>query len=57
MKDPRILKLAENLVGYSVEVQPGENVLVEMIGTERDLLNAIIHEVGKKRRQRFRSTY
>ncbi|WP_342444217.1 aminopeptidase [Paenibacillus sp. FSL L8-0638] len=48
MKDPRILKLAENLVGYSVEVQPGENVLIEMIGTERDLLNAIIHEVGKK---------
>lgn len=48
MKDPRILKLAENLVGYSIEVQPGENVLIEMIGQERDLLNAIIHEVGKK---------
>ncbi|CAH1208572.1 MULTISPECIES: aminopeptidase [Paenibacillus] len=48
MKDPRIQKLAANLVGYSVDVQPGENVLVEMIGTERDLMNAIIEEVGKK---------
>lgn len=48
MKDPRIQKLAANLVGYSVDVQPGENVLVEMIGSERDLINAIIEEVGKK---------
>lgn len=48
MKDPRVQKLAESLVGYSVNVQPGENVLVEMIGSERDLLNAIIEEVGKK---------
>lgn len=48
MKDPRIQKLAASLVGYSVDVQPGENVLVEMIGSERDLINAIIEEVGKK---------
>ncbi|MGM1049952.1 aminopeptidase [Paenibacillus sp. N3/727] len=48
MRDPRIQKLAENLVGYSVDMQPGENVLIEMIGSERDLLNAIIEEVGKK---------
>ncbi|MEF2964574.1 aminopeptidase [Paenibacillus sp. M1] len=48
MRDPRIQKLAENLVGYSVDVQPGENVLVEMIGEERDLLNAVIEEIGKK---------
>lgn len=48
MRDPRIQKLAENLVGYSVNMQPGENVLIEMIGSERDLLNAIIEEVGKK---------
>lgn len=47
MKDPRIQKLAQNLVGYSVNVQPGENVLVEIIGSERDLLNAIIEEIGK----------
>lgn len=48
MRDPRIQKLAENLVGYSVNLQPGENVLIEMIGSERDLLNAIIEEVGKR---------
>ena len=47
MNDPRIQKLAESLVGYSVNVQPGENVLVEMIGSERDLINAIVTEVGK----------
>ena len=46
MKDPRIQKLAANLVGYSVDVQPGENVLVEMIGSERDLLNAIIESLN-----------
>ncbi|AZS14605.1 aminopeptidase [Paenibacillus lutimineralis] len=48
MRDPRIQKLAENLVGYSVNVQPGENVLIEMIGDERDLIKAIVEEVGKK---------
>lgn len=48
MRDPRIQKLAENLVGYSVNVQPGENVLVEMIGSERDLLKAVIEEVHKR---------
>lgn len=46
MRDPRIQKLAQNLVNYSVDMQPGENVLIEMIGSERDLLNAIIHEVA-----------
>ncbi|WP_223066448.1 aminopeptidase [Paenibacillus caui] len=48
MKDPRIQKLAQNLVGYSVDVQPGENVLIEMTGSERDLINAIVEEVAKK---------
>ncbi|AIQ23478.1 aminopeptidase [Paenibacillus sp. FSL H7-0737] len=47
MKDPRIQKLAANLVGYSVDVQPGENVLVEMIGNERDLIKAVVEEIGK----------
>lgn len=47
MRDPRIQKLAQNLVNYSVDMQPGENVLIEMIGSERDLLNAIIEEVSK----------
>ncbi|VTR40876.1 Aminopeptidase pepS [Actinobacillus pleuropneumoniae] len=47
MRDPRIQKLAQNLVNYSMDMQPGENVLIEMIGSERDLLNAIIEEVSK----------
>ena len=47
MRDPRIQKLAQNLVNYSVDMQPGENVLIEMIGSERELLNAIIEEVSK----------
>lgn len=47
MKDPRIQKLAANLVGYSVDVKPGENVLVEMIGNERDLIKAVVEEIGK----------
>lgn len=47
MNDPRIQKLAHNLVNYSVKVQPGENVLVEMIGSERDLVRCLIDEIGK----------
>lgn len=47
MRDPRIQQLAANLAGYSVDVQPGDNVLIEMIGTERELLKACIEEVAK----------
>ncbi len=32
MKDPRITKLAENLLGYSVDIQPGEKVMIEAKG-------------------------
>ena len=32
MKDPRMVQLAHNLVRYSCDVQPGERVLVELIG-------------------------
>ncbi len=31
--DPRIQKLAENLIGYSCEVKKGERVMIECIGT------------------------
>lgn len=48
MRDPRIQKLAANLAGYSVKVQPGDNVLIEMIGSERELLKALIEEVAKR---------
>jgi len=45
MRDPRIQTLAHNIVTYSLDVQPGEKVLVEMIGSERELLKAIVEEV------------
>ena len=48
MRDPRLQKLAEILVGYSINVQPGENVLVEMIGSERELVKCIIEEIAKR---------
>jgi len=48
MRDPRMQKLAENLVGYSVDVQPGENILVEMIGSERELLKCVIEEIAAR---------
>lgn len=48
MRDPRIQRLAENLAGYSIKVEPGDNVLIEMIGSERELLKALIEEVAKR---------
>ncbi|GGG13141.1 aminopeptidase [Paenibacillus abyssi] len=48
MRDPRLQKLAENLVGYSIDVQPGENILIDMIGSERELAKCLIEEVAKR---------
>ena len=48
MRDPRLQKLAENLVGYSIDVQPGENILINMIGNERELTKCLIEEVAKR---------
>lgn len=48
MRDPRLQKLAQNLVGYSIDVQPGENVLIDMIGNERELAKCLIEEVAKR---------
>jgi aminopeptidase len=45
MKDPRIEKFAKVIVNYSTKVKPGERVLIEMIGPERELLKSIIKEV------------
>jgi aminopeptidase len=47
MRDPRLQKLAANLAGYSVKVQPGENILIEMIGSEMELLKCLIEEVAR----------
>lgn len=48
MRDPRLQRLAANLAGYSVQVEPGDNVLIEMIGSERELLKCLIEEVAKR---------
>lgn len=45
MFDPRILKLAEGLVHFSCNVQPGEKVLIESIGGNDDLAKALVKTV------------
>ncbi len=47
MNDPRITKLAENLINYSVALKPGENILIENIGEGLPLVKALIKEVYK----------
>ncbi|MDO4572515.1 MAG: aminopeptidase [Clostridia bacterium] len=42
MFDPRILKLADNLVNFSCRLQKGENILIESIGGNEDLCRALI---------------
>lgn len=48
MYDPRLQQLAHNLVTYSIDVQPGENILIDMIGSERELVKLLIQEVAKR---------
>lgn len=42
MKDPRIVKLADNLINYSCNLQKGEKVLIEAIGLETPLITELI---------------
>lgn len=49
MKDPRLLKLADILVNYSIKVQKGEKVLIQNYNPEPEFVKAIvgaIHEAG-----------
>ncbi|MFO7262575.1 MAG: aminopeptidase [Bacillota bacterium] len=48
MLDPRLTRLAEVLVGYSTNVQPGENVLIEAIDVEPALVNEVVKQVYKR---------
>lgn len=49
MRDPRLEQFAEVITGYSVDVQPGENVLIEMIGIEDSkFLKVLIEKVYEK---------
>lgn len=45
MQDPRITRLAQNLVRYSTNIQPGEKVLIEINGEAKELTVALIKEV------------
>ena len=43
--DPRTLTLAKNLVNYSADLQPGENILIEMFDDAQPLAAALVEEV------------
>lgn len=45
MKDPRMVTLAHNLVNYSCQVQKGEKVLIELIGTQYEFAAQLVEEV------------
>jgi len=45
MMDPRLQKLAHALVNYSTRVQPGENVLLNVVGHVPMFVKAIIREI------------
>ena len=53
MFDPRILQLADTLVRFSCNVQPGENVLIESIGGNDELARALIKAVYKAQANPF----
>lgn len=45
MKDPRLERLAKNLIQYSVQLQKGENILIENTGLQHELVSLLIDEV------------
>ena len=47
MRDPRLVKLAHNLVNFSCKVQPRDKVLIENTGIEAGLVTALVEEVYK----------
>jgi len=47
MTDPRIIALAKTLITYSVNLQPGENLLIEASFDCGDLVRALIKEAYK----------
>ena len=45
MRDPRIQKLAQTLVGFSTQVHSGDNVLIQAANGNTELVKALIGEV------------
>jgi aminopeptidase len=46
MHDPRIDKLADILVGYSIHIEPGENVLVEAFDVPDEAVAAVVRRIA-----------
>jgi aminopeptidase len=42
--DPRVRKLARNLIGHSTALQPGEKILIDVYGLELPMVKALIEE-------------
>ena len=53
MKDPRCDKLAQLLVEYSTALNPGEKVLINMIGDAEPLAKALWKKFMRQRPFRF----
>jgi aminopeptidase len=47
MKDPRVAKLADVLIGYSTKVQPGEKVLVEAYDIPDDVITVLVDRIAE----------
>lgn len=47
MKDPRVAKLADVLVGYSTRVQPGEKVLVEAYDVPDAVVTTLVDRIAE----------
>jgi aminopeptidase len=48
MRDPRLQTLAKNLIEYSLDVQPGDKVLIDMLGSEKEIVRCLVEEVYKR---------
>ncbi len=55
MKNPMISRLAKNLVNYSIELKPGEKVLIELFDAGEELAAEVIREVYNKGAKPFLS--
>ena len=47
MKDPRVAKLADILIGYSTRVQPGEKVLIEATEIPDEVVSALVNRIAE----------
>lgn len=57
MLDPRIKKLAENLVGYSIAAKKGDKVLIEAHDIDSPLVECLINEIRARGAYAFVETY